>query len=120
MSTVLLVIHIMIAVALVAVILLQRSNSDGLGGLGGGGSGGNNFLSGRASANLLTRTTAVLATLFIVNSLLLAIIASRGSHHDSLIQAIEQKDAGQQQEAEKKEEGQQEEAPAAPSVPIAE
>lgn len=111
MNTVLLVIHIMIAVALVAVILFQRSSSDGLGGLGGGG-GGNAFLSGRASANLLTRATAILATLFIASSLILAAIASHNSKNESLIQAIEKNNMTEEGKTVDKK-------PAVPSVPMA-
>jgi preprotein translocase subunit SecG len=71
MSTILLVIHILLAIALVGVILIQR-NEGGLGGLGGGGG---SMMTGRAAANLLTRSTAIIATLFMVNSVLLAIVA---------------------------------------------
>ena len=63
MGTVLLVIHLLIAIFLVAVILLQRSEGGALDGLGGG-SGASNFLTARGTGNLLTRTTAILATLF--------------------------------------------------------
>ena len=58
MATVLLVIHLMVAAALVGVVLLQKSEGGALG-MGGGGSGG--FLTGRGTANLLTRITAGLA-----------------------------------------------------------
>jgi preprotein translocase subunit SecG len=73
MELVLLVIHLFLATALVGVILLQRSEGGALG-MGGGGAG--SFMSARGAANLLTRTTAILATLFIVTSLALAIMAS--------------------------------------------
>lgn len=79
MQEFLLVVQLLLASALIVVVLLQRSESDGF----GMGSGGSNFLSGRASANLMTRTTAILAGLFIVNSLVLSIVASR--HHQSSI-----------------------------------
>ncbi len=69
---ILLVIQVIVVVALVAVILVQKSSSDGF----TGGSSPNSFLTGRASANLFTRTTSILATIFIVNSLVLAYIAS--------------------------------------------
>ena len=68
MGTVLLVIHLLIAIFLVAVILLQRSEGGALDGLGGG-SGASNFLTARGTGNLLTRTTAILATLFIITSI---------------------------------------------------
>lgn len=75
MFTVLLVIHVLVTLALVALILIQRSDTDGLGGLGGGG--GNAFMTGRGAANLLTRSTAILATIFMVLSLVLAILSSK-------------------------------------------
>ena len=78
MTEVLLAIHLMIAAALVAVVLLQRSEGGGLG-IGGGGSGGmGGFMSARGTANLLTRATAILAPCFFVTSLSLAIIADSG------------------------------------------
>jgi len=70
-----LVIHVVIAAALIGTVLIQRSDSDGFG-LGSGS--GANFMTGRATANLLTRTTAILATLFIISSLALSIMAARG------------------------------------------
>jgi preprotein translocase subunit SecG len=75
MYTVLLVAHTIIVLFLILLVLIQRSSSDGLTGLGGGG--GNQFMTGRASANLLTRVTAILAGAFMCTSLILAIMASR-------------------------------------------
>ena len=72
MTTVLLVIHLMIAAALVGVILLQKSEGGALG-MGGGGMSG--FMTGRSTANLLTRTTAILAGVFFLTSILLAYFA---------------------------------------------
>ena len=73
MITVILVIHLLVAIALVGMVLIQRSEGGALG-IGGGGSGGgmSGFLTGRSTANLLTRTTAVLAAVFILTSLVLA------------------------------------------------
>lgn len=76
METVLLVVQVLICLALIIVVLIQRSESDGFG-LGSGS--GANLLSGRGTANLLTRTTAILAALFMVNSLLLSVIVSERS-----------------------------------------
>src|ERR1700742_5081819 len=76
MTTVLLLIHLMIAVALVALVLMQRSEGGALG-IGGGGGGG--FLTGRGTANLLTRVTAVLAAAFFVTSIVLSILAQHGA-----------------------------------------
>ena len=71
MGTVLLVIHLLVCILLVACILMQRSTGGALDGLGGG-SGASNFLSVRGTGNLLTRTTAILATLLFVTSISLA------------------------------------------------
>jgi len=82
MTTVLLVIHILLALALIGVVLLQRSEGGGLGiGGGGGGAGGggmSGFLTGRGTANLLTRTTAILAAGFMASSIILTIVAGNG------------------------------------------
>ena len=71
MGSVLLVIHLMLAIAMIGVVLLQRSEGGGLGigGGGGGGGGMSGFLTGRGTANLLTRTTAVLAGCFMLTSM---------------------------------------------------
>jgi preprotein translocase subunit SecG len=82
MTTILLIIHLLLALALVGVILLQRSEGGALG-IGGGGMGG--LMSGRSSANLLTRVTAVLAAVFITTSLVLAILASQQSAPRSIL-----------------------------------
>jgi preprotein translocase subunit SecG len=78
MQSVLIVIHILIVIALVGVVLLQRSEGGALG--TGGGTG--NFLTGRGQANALSRATAILAALFFATSLLMSIIAgwSRTPH----------------------------------------
>lgn len=89
MEHILLVLHVIIASALIGVVLIQRSDTDGFG-LGSGS--GSNFMTGRATANLLTRTTAILATLFIVNSLALGILASRGGE-DSIVDSITAEEA---------------------------
>lgn len=75
MATVILVIHIMVAAALVGLVLLQRSEGGALGIGGGGGSGG--FMSGRGTANLLTRVTALFAAAFFVTSILLTLLAQQ-------------------------------------------
>ncbi len=70
MLALLLTFHILVAIGLVGIILVQRSEGGALGIGGSGGMGG--FLAGRQTANLLTRTTAVLAAVFILTSLGLA------------------------------------------------
>ena len=75
MQTVLLVAHLIIALALIAVVLLQRSEGGALG-IGGGGGGGSLF-SARGVGNTLTRTTAILAVAFFITSIGLTLLATR-------------------------------------------
>jgi preprotein translocase subunit SecG len=89
METVLLVLHVIVAISLIGLVLIQRSESDGFG-MGSGS--GMNFMTGRATANLLTRATAILATIFIINSLALSIIASRRDS-TSLLGVIQEQEA---------------------------
>lgn len=87
MQTVLIVIHLMVVVALIAVVLLQRSEGGALGMGGGGGSG---FMSARGGADALTRTTAILATIFFATSLALGIWARYESRPTDILDRIEQ------------------------------
>jgi preprotein translocase subunit SecG len=80
MQTVIIVIHLMIVATLIATVLLQKSEGGGLG--VGGGAG---FMSSRGTANLLTRTTAVLAVGFFVTSLFLSWLASYDRKPSSII-----------------------------------
>jgi preprotein translocase subunit SecG len=73
MTTVLLIIHLFVTLALIGVVLLQRSEGGGLG--IGSSQGMGSFMTGRGTANLLTRTTAILAALFFATSIVLAILA---------------------------------------------
>jgi preprotein translocase subunit SecG len=77
MSTVLLIIHLFVTLALIGVVLIQRSEGGGLG--IGTSQGMGSFMSGRGTANLLSRTTAILATLFMALALVLALI-DRGAN----------------------------------------
>lgn len=70
---ILLFIHVVITLSLIGVILIQRSEGGGLG-LGGSNSS-NSMFSARGASNLLTRVTAVLATLFFLNCLLMGVVA---------------------------------------------
>ena len=74
MLTVLLVVHVLIALALIVVVLLQRSEGGGMAG----------FMTGRGTANLLTRTTAILAACFMASSITLTIL-SQGDRAPSLL-----------------------------------
>jgi preprotein translocase subunit SecG len=83
MQAVLIVFHLMVVIALVAVVLLQRSEGGALG-IGGGGG----FMTGRGQANALTRATAVLAGLFFMTSLGLSIIASYSRAPKSILEGV--------------------------------
>ena len=99
MIIVLFVLHVLIAIGLVGVILLQKSEGGALG-MGGGGMSG--FMTGRTTANLLTRVTAVLAAAFMTTSVLLVVVHTRERAPRSII-----------------EQGAPPAAPAAPVVPAA-
>ncbi len=81
MQHVIIVIHLMLVLALIGVVLLQRSEG---GGLGIGSTGG--FMTSRGTTNVLTRTTAILAGLFFVTSLLLSILAGVNRKPTSVLQ----------------------------------
>ena len=81
--TTLIIIQLILAVLLVALVLLQGSDNEGLG-LGGGGGGVGGMMSARGSANLLSRLTAVTAALFMIMSIVLTISASVGSDKNIL------------------------------------
>lgn len=111
MGTVLLVLQLIVAIFLVVVILMQRSNGGALSGLGGD-SGVGSILSARGKGNILTRITAILATLFFVLSMALSIYYSRMEVKTSSI--LDKAQAAQSQQAPV------EEAPSEPDVPVAE
>lgn len=107
MGTVLLVLQLIVAIFLVAVILLQRSNGGALSGLGGSTSV-NGLLSARGKGNILTRITAILATLFFCLSMALSIYYSRMEVRSSSILDVPAQPS-------------QEQAPVSePEVPVAE
>ena len=85
MQTVVIVIHLMIVATLIGAVLLQKSEGGGLG--VGGGAG---FMSSRGTANLLTRTTAVLAVGFFITSLFLSWLASYDRKPSSIINPASQ------------------------------
>ncbi len=87
MIAVLLAFHVLFALALIGVVLLQRSEGGALGiGGGGGGGGMSGFMTARGSANLLTRATAILAALFMATSLALVILSGTQTGHSLLEQ----------------------------------
>ena len=94
MQTLVLTIHILIAVALVAVILLQRSEGGGLG-IGGSSSGGG-FMTARGTANLMTRATTFLAIGFFATTVVLAILAGYSNEPASIVDEVLQQAPAQQ------------------------
>lgn len=89
MENVILIIHLLLALALIGVVLIQRSEGGGLG-MGGGGGGGapGGVMSGRAAATALGRVTWVLAIAFICTSLALTIIAAQKSTGGSVLDRL--------------------------------
>ena len=85
METLVLTIHILIALGLVITVLLQRSEGGGLG-IGGGGGGG--FMTARGTANLLTRMTTILAVGFFTTTVTLAIMAGAGKEPVSIVDDV--------------------------------
>ncbi len=83
MANVLIVAYLLIVLALITIILIQRSEGGGLG-MGGGG-GGSGLVSARGSANVLTRTTAILAALFMATAIALSIVASIDGDANSIL-----------------------------------
>lgn len=83
MTTVLLILHLFVTLALIGVVLIQRSEGGGLG--IGSSQGMGSFMSGRGTANLLTRTTGILAAVFFLLSLSLALLGRGGSAQRSLL-----------------------------------
>ena len=84
MQEVLLLIHLFLALGLVVLVLLQRSEGGALG-MGGGGMGG--LMSVRGTGNLLTRATGIVAACFIATSILLAILAGNAKPQRSIVDA---------------------------------
>mmetsp|Transcript_22559 Transcript_22559/g.36731 ORF Transcript_22559/g.36731 Transcript_22559/m.36731 type:complete len:120 (+) Transcript_22559:94-453(+) len=82
MENVVLIIHLLLALALIGVVLVQRSEGGGLG-MGGGGA-----VSGRAAATALTRVTWILAGAFICTSIALTVIAANNSSSSSVFDRL--------------------------------
>jgi preprotein translocase subunit SecG len=124
MGSVILVIHLFLALAIIGLVLLQRSEGGGLG-MGGGGMGG--LASPRGAANLLTRATGICAALFFCTSLILGIMAgAQGSRNTSILDELDQPGPAaveapvQQEQAPATSQKESGGATEAPSVPIAE
>jgi preprotein translocase subunit SecG len=83
MQEVILIVHILLAIVMVVLILLQRSEGGALGIGGGGGVGG--LMSSRGAANLLTRTTGILAGLFFLTSIVLTVLSKGSTESKSVL-----------------------------------
>ena len=86
MENFILILNIILAVLLVGVILLQRSEGGAL----GLGVSQDNFISSRSASNFLTKTTAIIATLFIITSILLTIISKEEISSTSVLEKVEE------------------------------
>jgi preprotein translocase subunit SecG len=93
MTTVILVIHLLLAIALIGVVLLQRSEGGALG-IGSGGAG--SLFTSRGAANVLTRTTAVLAVAFFITSISLTVIARKEHAPESVFEQVKPATGAQQ------------------------
>jgi len=87
MENVVLVIHLLLALALIGVVLLQRSEGGGLG-MGGGGGGGGGLVSSRGAATALGKLTWALAVAFIATSLTLTIFAAQNAADSSVLDRL--------------------------------
>lgn len=86
MLSFLLAIHFLLAILIIGLVLIQKHESDGILGTGGGGAG--KVFSVRGQANLLTRSTAVLMTLFFINCLVMAKMVKHTPQQGSLIDKV--------------------------------
>ncbi len=112
MITVILVIHLIITIALIGVILMQRSEG---GALGIGGSSSGSLFSARGAANALTRATAVLATAFFITSIVLTMLSVRSERPGSVFDQVNGASAPAQSAPAKAPAPQK---PAGPQVPV--
>ena len=87
MENIVLTLNIILAILLVIVVLLQKSDGGAL----GIGASQESFISSRYAGNFLTKTTAIIATLFIITSVSLTIIANEGKSSSSVLEKIEEK-----------------------------
>ena len=89
MQLVFLIIQIILAIAIIGSVLLQKTGGDGLSGLGGGsGIGGNNIVSSRTTASFLSKATMVLMFAFMVNSLALGNLSVREHTEKSVVEKV--------------------------------
>ena len=85
MENIVLTVHLLLALSLVGVVLIQRSEG---GGLGMGSGGGDGVMSGRAAASALTKLTWIFAVAFIITSISLTVIAANKSSETSVMDRL--------------------------------
>lgn len=78
MTTIILVIHVILAICIIIAVLLQKSEGGGLG-IGGSGSAGGGFMTARGTANFMTKLTAFLGGCFFLTSIILALLSSNNA-----------------------------------------
>ncbi|MDR3187184.1 MAG: preprotein translocase subunit SecG [Holosporaceae bacterium] len=117
MLSFLLAVHFVLTMAIIGLILLQKHDSDGALGSSGGGAASGVF-SVRGQANLLTRATAVLMSIFILNCLIMAKMVKRSPEKESIIDRVAKESVPLVPEASKREAAPAKSvAPAAPQQP---
>lgn len=87
MENVVLTVHLILALLLIGIVLLQRSEGGGLG-MGGGGGAGGGVMTGRQAANALSKMTWIIAAAFLATSITLAILASQGADGGSVLDQL--------------------------------
>ena len=125
MENVVLVIHLFLALAIIGLVLLQRSEGGGLGIGGGGGGGLGGLATPQGASGALVKATAFCAVAFFCTSLLLGILAAQSSNHESILEALEEEKPAIETPVEVPAgipavEAPIENAPAAPVVPLVE
>ena len=99
MENILLVLNIILAVLLVLVVLLQKSEGGAL----GIGASQDSFVSSRSGGNFLTKATTIIATLFIINSISLTVMSRQSMPTTSVLEKVEEKQESSEPEIPKSE-----------------
>ena len=90
MDIILLVVHVVLALGIISLVLLQKGAGASAGAVLGGGGGAGSVFGASGSSNFLSKTTAILATAFFINSMVLAYMASHRDAPSTVIDEIEQ------------------------------
>jgi len=114
MEILILIVHVLVGVGVIGLVLLQHGKGADMGAAFGSGSAGSLF-GASGSANFLSRTTAILATIFFVTSLGLTYLGSKHSKPQGVIERVE---SGQQKDAKKASDASKDVSVPAPSAPV--